>query len=688
MHKTSAKMSSPITIDQTEYNMTAVSSILQMHTKSVDLPFKLPFDVHGVTFVATALADQEVASADPAVASADPAVASADPAVASTDPEVASTDPEVALTDPEVASTDPVVAEKTRDDSYVILSSECDDSQALDENDIEPTLVEDTPLVEGSTSVEEPQTVPTPIYHYGKLEVTAKEIVRKRRVFLALSLDISDSMNSCTGKKTDKNYITKIKQAKDTLTNVFHLFIDKTMFETDETVAKGEDPTTALEIYLCLDTFNLSVRTVIEPVRVTRDNVEELSALVQGITASKSTNIAEALRCVSARLQQQKETGVDQDFIHIQFSDGDSYPYVPDSVILKLVPDCRNIVIGYGDEHNATLLTRISEEKPDSEYWFIENTESAGDVCGAIMHSILYPGETVTVRLEGAEVFDWRTNVWSPVFENLHVSGGETKSLHIRTVDPIQMTGNVFTVDKLTGSPIETFADEIIHLPPLSTMQVSVETGEEYYVIEGVDLTKDLFRLNTQIILHEVCECNKKSVGETTYIDMRARIIEFYTATMKYMEKNDLTTDVFMRVLTDDLFVANMTLGTRISMMYAKARQTAQGRQRSVNVSPDEDTLKKEMRVFVNPITQYYYGRSSNIYPSGRTCGPARQNAGVWTGVDTQQMDNNDDDDENDTIGIDAETQVASMSRHHSSGRAQSQYTTPRIEKIMRGLSS
>ena len=94
------------------------------------------------------------------------------------------------------------------------------------------------------------------------------------------------------------------------------------------------------------------------------------------------------------------------------------------------------------------------------------------------------------------------------------------------------------------------------------------------------DLTKYAYRKKVQELLY--LSSSDKYDDKPSEIEMR----DVFSEIRKYMCDNKMMDDPLLKLLSEDLYVAikTMDLGEEKSCMYAAARQTSQGRQRSYNV--------------------------------------------------------------------------------------------------------
>ena len=93
-------------------------------------------------------------------------------------------------------------------------------------------------------------------------------------------------------------------------------------------------------------------------------------------------------------------------------TDGEATDGSKDVAVLQTLvnTDITNAFIGFGVEHDASLLNSISSIGK-SAYYFIDKLESAGLVYGEILHGILYKLITKSeITIETGLVYNFNTN--------------------------------------------------------------------------------------------------------------------------------------------------------------------------------------------------------------------------------------------------------------------------------------
>ena len=79
-------------------------------------------------------------------------------------------------------------------------------------------------------------------------------------------------------------------------------------------------------------------------------------------------------------------------------------------------------------------------------------------------------------------------------------------------------------------------------------------------------------RDNVNIIQHQLAK---------EKVSLQKQMKDFFKIMLDYIEQKDLQSNIFMKTLCDDIYVAIKSFDTSNGMMYATARQTSQGRQQT-----------------------------------------------------------------------------------------------------------
>jgi Mg-chelatase subunit ChlD len=365
--------------------------------------------------------------------------------------------------------------------------------------------------------------------------------------------DMSGSMqDSCSDGRT------KMQHSNHTTSNILRLAA-----ETDA------------EIWVQVDAFDDKVVSIIPAQRVTKENISQLVDMVNRIMPRNGTNLELALNDSKQKIAEFKEQHPEFVVTQIFTTDGQANTGSQNNSTLAecVDPNYSNIFIGLGIDHSADTLNSLSSRKHGA-YYFIDKIENGGLVFGEVIHSILYKALTdVTLTVENAEIYDYRTNQWSSTLEIDSLTGEAEKTYHLRRVyDTPQFDVEV----KISGTAAtQPFTTTVCCMPPL-TNDDGVETPAR------LELSKYIFRQRTQELLYET----KTNATDYSKIqDLKKKMCDFLAKMKAYTQtRPELKDDSTFQTLNDDLVIAVRTLGTPYQAMYTSARANSNGRESSYNV--------------------------------------------------------------------------------------------------------
>ena len=412
------------------------------------------------------------------------------------------------------------------------------------------------------------------------LKIRSEIPITKKHIHIFFTIDASGSMSeTCTDGRTKMQHILY------TLENMLRIFYEKPDCNISVHVQSFDT-----KIYECIE-GNSNIKM---------ENLEDLLEKIKQIRPGESTNIELALKSASETISIYKQNNNDNEIVHIFLTDGEITEGSRDYDELKeLVPNnCTNIFIGYGRDHDSKLLSILGSGM-SNEYRFVDALEKAGLVYGEIIHGILYKAiKDVTITTCGCDIYDYLTNTWVNEISIGNLLSEQKKTYHLRSKE------------------LESCCVTVLGRTIVKTRQFQVLNGtiEEQIVCHPTpalinsDLIKHMFRQRTQELLYESRKMSeklkspefsftpmKKSKEENKQNleikEMKTKLKEFHKLMITYMKEHELEKDPIMKMLCDDIYIANKTIGTRLGNMFTCARQTSQGRQQIYTCSAVKDDL-------------------------------------------------------------------------------------------------
>lgn len=338
---------------------------------------------------------------------------------------------------------------------------------------------------------------------------------------------------------------------------------------------------------------------VIERTLVNEETIKNIINKITKIYPTGLTDIEKALTEVGMYIQEIQNDHPNNLINHIFMTDGEVTKGSKNFTKLKNMvnQNVMNAFIGFGIDHDASLMNHISDNK-NSSYHFIDAIERSGLVYGEILHGVLYKLLVdVVIYIENGLIYNYKTNKWS---NNLFVGdivGESNKVFHIVSNTPddcsIQVSYNYMNEPSIL---------EVHKLIP----------------VNNTDYSKYIYRQRTLQMLYDVKEyhaLSKKNVNvldeddlldismdglnnvltstlRSSFDKIKKGLLKLFKEMKEYMTNNELAEDSFMRNLCDDIFITYRTFGSKYGSMYSCARQTSQGTQRcyTVNQTPDDLT--------------------------------------------------------------------------------------------------
>lgn len=381
--------------------------------------------------------------------------------------------------------------------------------------------------------------------------------------------------------------------------------------------------------YITVNAFNLVIYKIIERTTITPENLPNLLLKIDNIKPFDCTNIEYALINSVKNINEIKTLYPTHKINHIFMTDGEATTGSNNIDELKthIIPDVSNIFIGFGIDHDSTLLNGISYVG-DSSYYFIDKLESSGLVYGEILHSIIYKLLTnVEITIQNGVIYDYKTNSWVNNLKISNIISEANKIFNIASDNPEECKVEIQGTYE---------SDVIIIFPSINTENT-----------ESINISKHLYRQRTLQLLYEVNEFLKKNRNpnitdlfsiisqENTEVNeekthIKTKLLSFITEMKEYMVENQLENDKILKNLCDDIYVCYRTFGTRYGNMFCSARQTSQGTQRIYAASNMDDIEESNQPNFIglrrqhNIAFNYFNNNNDNDNDDGYPGPPGR----------------------------------------------------------------
>ena len=405
------------------------------------------------------------------------------------------------------------------------------------------------------------------------------------KILLLFTIDHSGSMSDyCKDKKT------KMEQIIHTIKNIVRYF------------ASIQEKKS---VYIHINIFDDKVKTIIENVFIDKDSEKKILDELDKIYPEKSTNIENALKSINNSIKYYTENKLYKynEIVHIFLTDGEiTEGETSDKKLEGLINEkINNIFIGFGEDHDARLLSRLGNTK-NGEYYFVDFLEKAGLIYGEITHNVLHKiFDSVNIVLENCVIYDWKTNKWVSELNIGSMIKEKELIYQIKSYQPnnINISLNIFDEETQT---IRSIIDKS------SVLKENTNITKE-------DLTAYIFRQRTQELLYIANNLYEKVYDEEpqspdisevhdliyteqsklpspkTSLREKKKIIkkemeELLNDIKKYMEEhNETSYGALLKLLCDDIYVTIKTFHVRKYSVYSKSRQSSQGRQNIYTVT-------------------------------------------------------------------------------------------------------
>ena len=333
---------------------------------------------------------------------------------------------------------------------------------------------------------------------------------------------------------------------------------------------------------VCVNTFDDKIKNIIKSQELNSENIEEITGEIRKIRPVGGTDIGKVLQMEQSF---KKPENYSSERIFLMFTDGQAVNGITSKKMLKEIADeisdtTTIVTIGCGTDHDYELLSSIASRR-NSNYKFIGKLEEAAMACGEVLDKILNKIlKNVEIIVQHGEIYDWKTNTWTDKIQTENIVGECDKTYNVRSLTPV-----LFSIT-IRGTIVET--DEPF----------------EYSITDknmDQDLKKDEWRQKTLELLYEVNEYNKTLDRQSDLVrELKSKLKELMVNMKKYMDDNKLRDDLFMKMLTDDIFTAHTTFGTAHGHMYVASRQTSQATQGIHNNTVYNNSFQQQTQPYSN----------------------------------------------------------------------------------------
>ena len=396
---------------------------------------------------------------------------------------------------------------------------------------------------------------------FGKIKLNINKFpITKKHLDLTFNIDNSGSMSDrCADGRT------KMEHMNFTVENILRYLQEHGVSAT-----------------ICVNTFDDSIKNIIKSQELNSENIEDIASQIRKIRPLGGTDIGRVLEMEASF---NKPEDYSSERVFLMFTDGQAVNGITSKRMLKEIADKISetttiVTIGCGTDHDYELLSSIASRR-NSNYKFIGKLEESAMACGEVLDKILNKIlKNIEFTVQNGEIYDWKTNNWTNKIQTENIVGECDKTYNVRSLTPAEFSITI------TGTIVET--DESFEY------SISDKNFDQ-------DLKKDEWRQQTLELLYEVNEYNKTCRRDPELVrDLKSKLKELMVNMKKYMDDNNLRDDIFMKMLTDDIFTAHTTFGTAHGHMYVASRQTSQATQGIHNNTVFNNSIYQQTQPYSN----------------------------------------------------------------------------------------
>ena len=417
-------------------------------------------------------------------------------------------------------------------------------------------------------------------------EEGSSQPAKKMRFIMYVSVDASGSMGD-KASKPGQPMQTKMEFVHITLTNMI------------EYIASQEEENPQAEFYIAIVSFDSFASCPLLPCRVTRENKDQLIQTVKSIAPRGGTNFEkcfqEIARLMVAECDYIKpDEAIQEEFVqrmHIFLTDGSNNEgeknvqrlaslLTPPTLTVPCKPTTQ-IMIGYGADHDSTMLQKLCALFPKSKQWFIDDAEKTGCIFGEILWSAINTAYSQVKLSTNVEFFDFTSMSWK---NEMHIDDliiDSSRTFYVRVpwgLDTLVCDMTYFSTESASNAT--------------HTTQKSITYVADQENALNENVVQELWRLDTIVVVGEALTFlqNMRRMPYNASVEEKERLLgvvtTFQEKFLAYVSEKELSDDPFMIQLADDLFVCiSGLMAASIGERYVAARQASQIQQRSVTVN-------------------------------------------------------------------------------------------------------
>lgn len=452
----------------------------------------------------------------------------------------------------------------------------------------------------------------------------------RMRFIMYASIDASGSMGE-TATRRGQNSQTKMQ------------FVHMTMINMVEYIVSQEEENPHAEFYLSIVSFDSHASCVLPPCRVSKENKTQIIETITRIAPRGGTNfekcfkeIANIMSRENSFIEEREGVSIAENYttrMHVFLTDGANNEGEKNAQRLAAIlnqnaaavatptptpttedyrKETMQIMVGYGCDHDSTMLQNLCAQFKKSRQWFIDDVEKTGCIFGEILWCAMNTAYSEVRLCSNVEVYDFNKMSWEHEISIDDVIYDSSRTFYLRVAPEVSSVVcwlRYFSIENpLNTSNVDTL-EIAATLPILQATPIIDE-----------DVEKELWRLDTIITVDKALQF-LQNLRRLTYNESRIQkermiqeVTEFQEKFLKYVSDKNLTEDPFIIQLADDLYVCiNGLMASTVGERYVAARQASQIQQRAVTVN-DITPLQVDVISSMPPPASAAYYNNANDY--------------------------------------------------------------------------